>query len=158
MGNQSSRYRDNNERLRRMKNEKRRREKRKRVFVAGIICVAAIVLVLLGYLVFLNLFSDGQKNGAGGSENGSEAVQETEYDTDSKMDAVASKIDQTSLEEIITSAQKKAETADAEKNAEALEKLKQRIQEAKDLISENASEEKLGVAYLNLILAINEIE
>ena len=158
MGNQSSRYRDNNERLRRMRNEKKRREKRPRVFMAGILCAAVIAIVFLGYLIFVNLFSDGQKKISDESENKSEAIQETEYDTDSESEAVASKIDQTSLEEIIASAQKKAETANAENNAEALEKLKQRIQEAKDLISENASEEKFGIAYLNLILAINEIE
>ena len=158
MGNQSSRYRDNNERLRRMRNEKKRREKRTRVFMAGILCAAVISIVFLGYLIFVNLFSDGQNKISDESENKSEAIQETEYDTDSESEAVASKIDQTSLEEIIASAQKKAETANAENNAEALEKLKQRIQEAKDLISENASEEKFGIAYLNLILAINEIE
>ena len=73
-------------------------------------------------------------------------------------DSVASKINQASLEEIIVSAQKKADTVDAENNAEGLEKLHKRIEEAKNLISENASEDQLGVAYLNLILAINEIE
>ncbi len=155
MENQSSRYRDNNERIRRMKNEKRRREKRKRIFIVGVICVVAIVIVFLGYLVFVNLFSGGRQNAPNEPRNGSEAVQETEYETHSGSDTAASKINQTALEEIIVSAQKKA---DAESNAEGLEKLHKRIQEAKDLISENASEEQLGVAYLNLILAINEIE
>lgn len=155
MENQSSRYRDNNERIRRMKNEKRRREKRKRIFIVGVICVVAIVIVFLGYLVFVNLFSGGRQNAPNEPRNGSEAVQETEYETHSGSDTAASKINQTALEEIIVSAQKKADT---ESNAEGLEKLHKRIQEAKDLISENASEEQLGVAYLNLILAINEIE
>lgn len=158
MENQSSRYRDNNERIRRMKNEKRRREKRKRIFIVGVICVVAIVIVFLGYLVFVNLFSGGRQNAPNEPRNGSEAVQETEYETHSGSDTAASKINQTALEEIIVSAQKKADAADAESNAEGLEKLHKRIQEAKDLISENASEEQLGVAYLNLILAINEIE
>lgn len=138
-----------------MKNEKRRREKRKRIFIVGVICVVAIVIVFLGYLVFVNLFSGGRQNAPNEPRNGSEAVQETEYETHSGSDTAASKINQTALEEIIVSAQKKA---DAESNAEGLEKLHKRIQEAKDLISENASEEQLGVAYLNLILAINEIE
>ena len=111
--------------------------------------------MFLGYLVFVNLFSGGRQNAPNEPRNGSEAVQETEYETHSGSDTAASKINQTALEEIIVSAQKKA---DAESNAEGLEKLHKRIQEAKDLISENASEEQLGVAYLNLILAINEIE
>lgn len=153
----SSRYRDNNERIRRMKSERRRRESRKRGFMAAIIGVAAVVIVFLGVLIFTNVFSGGKQKPAEEAKGGGEAAQETEYTTESKHDTAASKIDQTSLEEIIASAQKKAETADAEENAEGLAQLKQRIQEAKDLISENAPEEKLGVAYLNLILAINDL-
>lgn len=158
MENQSSRYRDNNERMRRVKNEIRRREKRKRIFIAGSIGVIIIVIVILGYLVFVNFFSDGQQNLSNRIKNESEEVQETEYETSSGNDSVTSKINQASLEEIIVSAQKKADMADAENNVEGLEKLHKRIEEAKDLISENASEDQLGVAYLNLILAINEIE
>ncbi len=156
MENQSSRYKDNNERIRKARYEKRRRKRRRQILLAGAICT--VIIVFLGYLVFVKLFSDERQKIQNSPKAGSEAVQETQNNASTQeSETVASQIDQTALEEIITWAEEKAEGADAEKNADELELLNQRIQEAKDLILEHASEDRLGVAYLNLILAINAI-
>lgn len=145
MEKQGSRYRNNNRR----KQILRKKEIRKRrMIVAAVIIVGACIIIFLGYLFYcVFLRDDGAINGTTAKPAVSENIQETTANE-------TGKIGKEELSEIIDQAEKRLQE-DGEDAS--LEKLKQRVQEAKELVKQDATGEEMGVAYLNLILAINDL-
>lgn len=151
MENESSRYRDNNYRMQKLQREMQYRKRKRRILILSGLCTC--FLVAAGILVYLVLFSGKQESGQKNPEHVTEASEKAKaIDSGISDDSMISR---DALQEAIAKAEK---TADAAVSSMALDLLNQRIKEAKEVLEGRSVENSAGVAYLNLILAMQELE
>ncbi len=152
MENQSSRYSDNNYRMQKLQREIQRRKRQKKLMILSLLCTC--LLLLIGCLIYFIVFSGERED----RQNKSEYITETTEEENGKKRSSASgtaEIDAEALKEILSTAEKKAEAAG---ESEDLDKLNQRIEEARAIVDGKEAESNASVAYLNLILAMQELD
>lgn len=140
------RHKKNRTRMRGRLRERRRRRVR---IINWILCIC--LLFFLGFLAF-SFFSDkGEKRSAG---NGAKNISQSKDDSDPNKPVATVAMDTDALKELITQAENLKQKNIAPEDESTLE---EKIEEAETVAGREASEEEIGLAYMNLIIAMEKV-